>query len=1069
MSTSTTPDWTGEQLVVDENVPIPLDEPLPEEVIIAFLDAPPLTTGDGALTAGGPGSGRYPKGSGAANRVPSTGPLPPPSPGAAVIKNGVLSSQNARAYFSSRFTANGPSSKQQAQKAVGDRMTDCTEADLTESHVADLYDSSREYGYAKANGLDVRLGSYNGKLSAVDNGDVSLPGDAKAGSPEGLALLRQGVAAEAISAWAATSKTPLYQEAAREEFKINKAAPSASFNDYFGDNSDPAWQPWNAQPPAVKKVARSFVRSSAAATQAQLQADGIKTIEVFRGTTQGLQRGTQRVPLRPLSSFSTSKDQAQSFAGGYSSAILHDRVPVSAVMGMPGTGQGCLSEQEIVLRGGQFKMDYDFYAATMIDFDADIVDLPGEQVPTADVDLDALEGDWIKTLGWDLPTDPAAFTPEELQYLSTLPAWEAAPPEIKAALPTSPTPPAPPAPPALTAGGPGSGRYPKGSGAASAPTPSAGAKFITNGMLSKDNSQAYFVARYGGRGADPLVNQAAKVSAANAVADNLDLSPAEMTSPDAAEVFTSVKAYNTALTEGKRIRVTYDGALEITDATGGSGPSATIEPGSPEGVNALKHALAAEHITGWAQTSGLPLYQGAARDEFKIPGSADWAPADPDYKGAWADYDKQPAGAKTVARGLLRASAKASQAQLMADGVKSIEVYRGTLQDFPTGKVRTKLRPLTSFSTDPGTAQGFHTGSLDPDPSAPILKDTIPVSAVVGTPGTGSGCLREYEFVTKGGEFDMDYGLASNFAVAVAAGASAPVLLDDAEGDWIKTLAWDLPTTPESFTPEELQLLSTLPAWEAAPPQIKEALQTPSALTAGGPGSGRYPKGSGKANAPAQEFPPLTRDQFSDPTTPRTRPVSNAEFQALAIKGESRLATFHDNGSPPTGLDKNWTSIKDQGWAAVQDEWGGITVDSHTGELVSGNPNKYALTVRPAGVSSVRIPVGSDQATFDKAMEESRQRFDSVLGNEHYHLGVFRDDAISSIDIDPVMVLDDHDDVESIGAYAHSEGGAYNFADGLGYWPPYVDEGLDNGGQQRQAVQGPRRVVQQAENRRGPP
>lgn len=51
-----------------------------------------------------------------------------------------------------------------------------------------------------------------------------------------------------------------------------------------------------------------------------------------------------------------------------------------------------------------------------------------------DLDADPREADWIKTLHWDLPDDPRAFTQAELQHLSTLPAWEAAPPQIKDAL-----------------------------------------------------------------------------------------------------------------------------------------------------------------------------------------------------------------------------------------------------------------------------------------------------------------------------------------------------------------------------------------------------------------------------------------------------------------------------------------------------------------------------------------------------------------------------------------------------------------------------------------------------------
>lgn len=50
-----------------------------------------------------------------------------------------------------------------------------------------------------------------------------------------------------------------------------------------------------------------------------------------------------------------------------------------------------------------------------------------------DVESDGND-DWLHTLAWDLPTDPAYFTQEQLVNLSTLPAWEAAPDEIKNAL-----------------------------------------------------------------------------------------------------------------------------------------------------------------------------------------------------------------------------------------------------------------------------------------------------------------------------------------------------------------------------------------------------------------------------------------------------------------------------------------------------------------------------------------------------------------------------------------------------------------------------------------------------------
>jgi hypothetical protein len=54
---------------------------------------------------------------------------------------------------------------------------------------------------------------------------------------------------------------------------------------------------------------------------------------------------------------------------------------------------------------------------------------------------------------------------------------------------------------------------------------------------------------------------------------------------------------------------------------------------------------------------------------------------------------------------------------------------------------------------------------------------------------------------------------------------------------------------------------------------------------------------------------------------------------------------------------------------------------------------------------------------------------------------VFHDDENHRIDIDPVLVVTNRADVDTIGAATHAIGGAYNFSDGNGYWPPHVAEG----------------------------
>lgn len=181
---------------------------------------------------------------------------------------------------------------------------------------------------------------------------------------------------------------------------------------------------------------------------------------------------------------------------------------------------------------------------------------------------------------------------------------------------------------------------------------------------------------------------------------------------------------------------------------------------------------------------------------------------------------------------------------------------------------------------------------------------------------------------------------------------------------------------------------------------------------------------------------PMTRDEFSNPDTPRTRQVTRDEYMALAERGAQHLEQLKADRSPATALDgPQWEQIKQQSWDAVQPEWGGATFDSHTGALATTG---YALTMRPPGTQTVTVPIGASRAEFDAAMERAKRRWTGQFRMQQANIGVFRNDDTGNWEIDPVLVVDNHDDVEAIGSYAHSSGGAYNFADGLGYWPPYV-------------------------------
>lgn len=97
--------------------------------------------------------------------------------------------------------------------------------------------------------------------------------------------------------------------------------------------------------------------------------------------------------------------------------------------------------------------------------------------------------------------------------------------------------------------------------------------------------------------------------------------------------------------------------------------------------------------------------------------------------------------------------------------------------------------------------------------------------------------------------------------------------------------------------------------------------------------------------------------------------------------------------------------------------------------------------MKDKGVDTVSIPIGASREEFDAAMDTAKQRFGEILQREQHHLGVFRDDDLGRIDFDPVLVVSKRVDVDTIGAATRAIGGAYNFSDGNGYWPPHVAEG----------------------------
>jgi hypothetical protein len=169
-----------------------------------------------------------------------------------------------------------------------------------------------------------------------------------------------------------------------------------------------------------------------------------------------------------------------------------------------------------------------------------------------------------------------------------------------------------------------------------------------------------------------------------------------------------------------------------------------------------------------------------------------------------------------------------------------------------------------------------------------------------------------------------------------------------------------------------------------------------------------------------------------------SRAVSREEFARIASDGKRILAGMRERATPPKGLTDNLDTLKAFTRHEVLKSWGGATIDAHSGHPLASDANKWAVTVKPVGVDSVKIHENPTPAEWSAAMDEAVQRFGGVLANDQHYLGVFHDDDEGRIDIDPVVVVDSLEDSEAIGAYTHNIGGAYNFADGNGYWPPHV-------------------------------
>lgn len=85
----------------------------------------------------------------------------------------------------------------------------------------------------------------------------------------------------------------------------------------------------------------------------------------------------------------------------------------------------------------------------------------------------------------------------------------------------------------------------------------------------------------------------------------------------------------------------------------------------------------------------------------------------------------------------------------------------------------------------------------------------------------------------------------------------------------------------------------------------------------------------------------------------------------------------------------------------------------------------YAVAIRPRGADPIRVP-------FDREAESV------TISTRAPYVGVFADTGSRTVDVDPVAIVATRLEADALGVYCRATGGAYNFADGLGYWAPVL-------------------------------
>lgn len=200
--------------------------------------------------------------------------------------------------------------------------------------------------------------------------DYAKYGDAGTGEfhlafdPAGAEVIKTGVVSDLVGNWATTSNDSDFiahaiQETAKETFGLKDSADwtETQNSNFFKEVAN--FKTINAN------VLQTFVKSQYDATQTYFKNQGIDKVVLYRGIrgNKGLGEGSgfAEIALRPMSSWSTDLRIASRFSDDtltLKGAIMRTSVNVKDIIAIPFTGVGCLNEQEMVIKGGVRKVDY---------------------------------------------------------------------------------------------------------------------------------------------------------------------------------------------------------------------------------------------------------------------------------------------------------------------------------------------------------------------------------------------------------------------------------------------------------------------------------------------------------------------------------------------------------------------------------------------------------------------------------------------------------------------------------------------------------------------------------------